>query len=85
MAEREKRLDPETLIVPVAYIDAFTIEARLVLARPVVIRWVILQTDRESGLAIKRQQLGLDQSMKRRQVNHRKLATWVCKTKKHIR
>jgi hypothetical protein len=51
MAEREKRLDAETFIVPVPDIDTFTIEALLVLTRPVMIRWVILQTDRERGLA----------------------------------
>ncbi len=50
MAEREKGLDTETFIVPVPDIDTLSIEALLVLTRPVVIRWVILQTYRESGL-----------------------------------
>jgi hypothetical protein len=64
MAEREKRLNTETFIVPVPDIDTLTIEALLVLTRPVMIRWIILQTDREGGLATISQPLNLNTSMK---------------------
>jgi hypothetical protein len=51
MAKREKRLDAKTFIVPVPDINTLTIETLLIFARPVMIRWVVLQTDRERSLA----------------------------------
>lgn len=60
MAEREKGLDAKTFIMPVPDIDTLTIEALLVLTRPVMIRWVVLQTDRESSLTTISQQLDLN-------------------------
>lgn len=50
MAEREERLDGETLIVAIAYENAFTVNDLLVLARPRVVGWVILEADWECGL-----------------------------------
>jgi hypothetical protein len=64
MAEREKRLNAETFIVPVPDIDTLTIEALLVLTRPVMIRWIILQADREGGLATISQLLDLNSGMR---------------------
>jgi hypothetical protein len=63
MSEGEKGLDAKTFIMPVPDIDTLTIEALLVLTRPVVIRWVVLQADRERGLAIISQQLDLNSRM----------------------
>jgi hypothetical protein len=42
MSKGEKRLNAEAFVVAIADEDTFAIKALLVLARPVVICWVIL-------------------------------------------